>query len=333
MKIAFFETQIWEKEFLEKNLKGHKIKFISEPLNENNLEIVKDFEVISVFIYSKVGKNVLDKMKKLKLVTTRSMGFDHIDIKECKKRKVRVCNVPAYGENTVAEHAFALLLSLSRKIHLSHLRKLSNDFCIDGLMGFDLQGKTLGVIGAGKIGKHTIRIARGFEMKVLVYDRHEDDFLAKQLGFEYVKIDTLLKKSDIISIHVPYSKENHHMLDNSAFKKMKKGVIIINTARGALIDSSALLNALDKGIVAGAGLDVIEGENLIKEEKEILHGAKDRKEMNLLTKDHELLRRDNVVFTPHIAFYSKEALNKIMEKTISSINAFIRKKMDETFII
>ncbi len=333
MKIVFFEIQGWEISEIKSKLKGHDVKIFSEPLNLDNLDRAKDAEIISVFIYSKINKKIIDKLKKVKLITTRSMGYDHIDVKECKKKKIKVCVVPTYGENTVAEHAFALLLALSRKVHQSYLRKLANDFCIDGLMGFDLQGKTLGVIGAGKIGKHVIRIARGFEMNVLVNDRHEDDFLAEQLGFKYASLVEVLKKSDVISLHVPYSKENHHMIDASSFEKMKKGVILINTARGPLIDSSALLNALDKKIVSGVGLDVIEGENLIREEREILHHEKNRKDLELLAKDHELLRRDNVVFTPHIAFYSKEALEKIIKKTVENILGFKKNGLDKESVV
>ena len=192
----------------------------------------------------------------------------------------------------------------------------------------------MGVIGAGRIGKHVIRIARGFEMNVLVYDRHPDILFAKQIGFEYVKIEDVLKKSDIVTLHIPYFKENYHFINKKRIGLMKKGVILINTARGAIIDTSALVEALDNGKVAGAGLDVIEGENLIKEEREFLQGGKTRKELELLAKDHELFRRENVVFTPHIAFYSKEALDRIIDKTIENIKVFEKGKIDkESFVV
>src|SRR3989344_5004253 len=176
MKIAFFETHDWERPLLKKNLNGHGLVFFENELNENNVKEVSDCEVISVFVYSKLDKKIINKLKKTKAIVTRSTGFDHIDLKECKKKKIKIYNVPSYGENTVAEHAFALLLSLSRKIHKSYLKMLKHDHSIDGLKGFDLKGKTIGVIGAGKIGLHVIKIARGFGMNVIVFDPQQNSF-------------------------------------------------------------------------------------------------------------------------------------------------------------
>ncbi|MEK6854694.1 MAG: hydroxyacid dehydrogenase [Nanoarchaeota archaeon] len=333
MKIAFFDIQGWERPILKRGIKKHSLKFFHEPITLDNIKSIQQYDAVSVFIYSKINKEILQKLPKLKLIITRSTGFDHIDVKECKKRKILVYNIPSYGENTVAEHTFALILALSRKIHLSYLRTLRNDFSIEGLKGFDLKGKTLGVVGAGKIGKHVIRIARGFEMNVLVYDHHEDEFLAEQLGFKYVQLNKLLKDSDIVTLHVPYLKENHHFINKNTLKLMKKGAILINTSRGAIIDTGALIDALDKKILAGAGLDVLEGEELIKEEKQLLYDKKSISKLQEIVKDHILLAKDNVVFTPHIAFYSQEALERIIEKTIQYINDFSMKKIDKECLI
>ncbi|MDA3839461.1 MAG: hydroxyacid dehydrogenase [Patescibacteria group bacterium] len=327
MKIAFFEIKGWEKKYLNKQLKGHNVTYYEEVLNENNVSKVKNFDIVSVFIYSKVDKKVISGLPKLKLITTRSTGFDHIDLKEAKKRKIPVCNVPSYGENTVAEHTFALILSLSRNIHKSYLRSTQKDFSIDGLKGFDLKGKTLGIVGAGKIGMHVIRMARAFSMRVIVFDVNQDTFLADVLGFEYGTFDEVLQQSDIISLHAPYNKHTHHMINMDNIKIIKKGAILINTSRGGLVDIDALITALDKKILAGAGLDVIEGEELIKEEKQLLYDKAKIESLGYLIKDHILLNKDNVVFTPHIAFYSQEALERILETTAENIDSYLDEKI------
>lgn len=329
MKITFIQVKPWEKPIIKRKLKGSRIVFLDEPLTEENISKIKDSEIISIFIATKLSKNIIAKLPKLKFVATRSTGFDHIDIKECKKRKITVTNIPTYGENTVAEHTFALILALSRKVHESHLRRLRNDFSIEGLKGFDLKDKTMGVIGAGNIGKHVIRIARGFEMNVLASDRHEDPFLAEEMNFKYVSFKELVEKSDIVSLHVPYSKENHHMINSNTLKKMKKGAILINTSRGGLVDTEALIRALKSGHLSGAGLDVVEGEELIKEEKELLHHEKNSQALRQLAEDHILLSLPNVVFTPHIAFYSQEALERIIYQTIENIRDFINGEVDK----
>ncbi len=322
-KIAFFEIKGWEKKFLKKRLEKHRLEFYNEPLKLENAKKIKDLEIVSVFIYSKINRQILQGLSKLKLIATRSTGFDHIDLRVSKQSKIAVCNVPFYGENTVAEHTFALILSLSRNIHKSYMRTMRADFSIEGLRGFDLEGKTLGVIGAGHIGLHVIKMAKGFGMKVLAYDVHQDKFLAEVLGFEYVSLEEVLKKSDIITLHTPYNKFTHHLINKDTIKLIKRGALLINTSRGGIVDTEALIEALDKKILSGAGLDVLEGEDLIKEEKQLLYDPKKLKALGSLVKDHILLRKDNVVFTPHIAFYSQEALERILETTAKNIINFL----------
>jgi D-lactate dehydrogenase len=330
MKIAFFEIKGWEKKFLKNNLKGYSLEFFSQPLSMKNVKKAKDFSVVSVFIYSKINKNILKKLPKLKLITTRSTGFDHINLKECRKRKIIVCNVPYYGENTVAEHTFGLILSLSRHIHKSYVRTLRGNFSIEGLTGFDLKGKTMGIVGGGHIGLHVARMARGFGMNVLVYDIKKQNFLAEVIGFKYMPLDGLLKESDIISLHVPYNKHTHHLINKKNIKKIKKGAILINTARGGVVDTNALLYALENKILAGAGLDVIEGEELIKEEHQLLHKTKNPEKWRTMVRNHRIFRMDNVVFTPHNAFNSKEALERILGTTSQNILAFLSKHPQNT---
>ncbi|MCD6477551.1 MAG: hydroxyacid dehydrogenase [Candidatus Aenigmarchaeota archaeon] len=320
MKIAFFETKKWERNFLKRKLKNHKIKFFEERLNPDNVEEIKNFDVISVFIYSKINKTILQRLPKLKLITTRSTGYDHIDLKECKKKGITVCNVPFYGENTVAEHTFGLILSLSRNICKSYIRTINGNYSTEGLKGFDLKDKTLGVMGAGHIGLHVIRIAKGFGMNVLAYDVKQDMLLSEVLGFKYVSLGELLKKSDIITLHVPHNKYTHHLINRKNIKLVKRGAILINTSRGAVVETEALIEGLNKKILHGVGLDVIEGEEVIKEEK--LLEEKKREYMKDLIKN-QLLNRENVVFTPHIAFYSQEALERILETTTKNINSFV----------
>ncbi|MBD3245281.1 MAG: hydroxyacid dehydrogenase [Candidatus Moranbacteria bacterium] len=322
MKIAFFEIKKWEKDFIKKLIKAERIDFSKETINKENLEKFKETRIISVFIYSKIDKAVLDKLPNLGFISTRSTGFDHIDIKECKKRGIKVANVPFYGENTVAEHTFALILSLSRNIHKSYLKTQHRDFSLEGLRGFDLKGKTLGVIGGGRIGLHVVRMAKSFGMKVKVFDIKQDSFLAEVLDFEYIDFDEILSKSDIISLHVPYNKHTHHMINRDNIEKIKKGALLINTARGKIVETEALIEALDKGILSGAGLDVLEDEEFIQEDKQLLYDKEKVDKLGSIVKDHILINMENVVFTPHIAFFSTEALERILKTTALNIQAF-----------
>jgi D-lactate dehydrogenase len=323
MRIALFEVNEWEEKYLENKLKDHFLKFSTEPLNSENAGQIKDFDAVSVFIYSKIDEQTIKEIPTLKLVVTRSTGFDHIDLEACEKQGITVCNVPSYGENTVAEHTFALILSISRNICKSCLKRFEHDFSIEGLKGFDLKGKTIGVIGTGQIGLHVIRIAKGFGMNVIAYDVRQDRLLSEVLGFEYASLDDLLAKSDIITLHVPHIKSTHHLINKDTLKLVKKGAILINTARGAIVDTEALIEALDNKTLVGAGLDVVEGEELIKEEKQLLHESKNVEVLNSFVREHILLDKENVIFTPHIAFYSQEALERILDTTVQSIAAFV----------
>lgn len=283
-----------------------------------------------MFIYSRINGQIIRQIPSLKLIVTRSTGFDHIDLEECRKGGITVCNVPSYGENTVAEHTFALILSLSRNICRTCVRRLGYDFSIEGLKGFDLKGKTIGVVGAGRIGLHVIRISKGFGMNVLAYDAYQNKLLSEVLEFEYVPLEELLKESDIITLHVPYNKSTYHLINKDTLKLVKKGAILINTSRGSVVDTEALIEALDKKTLGGVGLDVIEGEELVKEEKQLLYDPKNLEVLSNLVKSHILLSRDNVIFTPHIAFYSQEALERILETTVQNITSFISGKTQNT---
>lgn len=324
MKIAFFEIEEWEKKMLEKKFEKHDSYFELEHLTEENAHLYRDVEILSVFIYSELTKAVLEKLPKLKLITTRSTGYDHIDLAYAAHKGITVCNVPEYGTHTVAEHTFALILSLSRKIIESTERTKKGNFDMSGLTGFDLHGKTLGIIGVGNIGKTVSKIAHGFSMKVLAYTHHPDDKVAKQLGLTFVPLEQLFAQSDIVSLHVPYTKETHHLINKDNITQFKKGSLLINTARGGLIETEAILTGLDAQILSGAGIDVLEEECQIREERQLLT-KNFLKECDIKTQllNHVLLTRDDVIVTPHNAFNSKEALHTILTVTVQNIQAFM----------
>ncbi len=322
-KIVIFEVNKEEKNYLKSKLKNHKLVFLKSDLNEKNVHFYKDCEIIVIFVNSQINKYILDKMNNLKLIATRSTGFDQIDINECKQRKITVCNVPFYGMNTVAEFTFGLILALSRNIHKTIERTKSDNFNTNGLEGFDLKGKTIGVIGPGHIGKHVMRYAKAFEMKILTTSHHKDEHIEKEFSCKFVTLDKLLKNSDIITIHAPLNKETTHLINLKNINKIKRGAYLINTARGEIVETKALLYALDRNILAGAALDVLEGE---EEMKEHTQGRINDLNNKILEENHRLLKKRHVIITPHIAFYTKEALKRIWDTTIDNINAFNKKR-------
>lgn len=328
MKIAFVEMKdVWEREFVKSKVaQSHEVVFFDEPA-QDCLKDLREVEVLSVFINSRVDGKHMQLLPNLKCIATRSTGFDHIDLGAAKEKGITVCNVPTYGENTVAEHTFALILSLSRNLRKAYLRTIQNDFSLDGLMGFDLKGKTIGVVGTGHIGLHLIRMATGFGMKVLAFDVKEQKFLSEIMGFEYVPLEELLKKSDIVSLNVPYLPSTKHLINKKTIRLIKKGAVLVNTARGGLIDTDALVMALDEGILSGAGLDVLEEEEFLLEEKRLLQGTAETEDhwrkLQTTLKNHVLLHRENVIYTPHMAFYSREAVQRILDTTVDNIRSFI----------
>lgn len=327
MKIGFFEIEPWEKDLIKKAFPKDQIIFSSSKLNSKNAEKYSDLDVISIFIYSQIDQKLLDKMPKLKLVTTRSTGYDHIDTKSCAKRNIVVCNIPTYGENTVAEQTFALILSLSRKMPQCLERTRKGSFDLTGLRGFDLRGKTLGVIGTGNIGKHVIRIAKGFEMNIMAFDAFPNPQLAKEMEFNYYPLDKVLKESDIVTLHVPYLPQTHHLINKNKIALMKKDAILINTSRGGIVETDALVQALKSGKLGGAGLDVLEGECDILEETQLVKKSfSGNCDLKTLLENHILMDMPNVIITPHNAFNTHEALMRILNTTIDNIRLAMNKK-------
>jgi D-lactate dehydrogenase len=322
MKKAFFEMTAADEDFLWRHIDKSETFSTGGPFDQK-LPDSKQCEILSVFINSDLNENALRALPALRFIATRSTGHDHISLDYCRTHGITVSNVPVYGDNTVAEHTFALILALSRKVIQSHNRARAGDFSPTGLQGFDLRNKTLGVVGTGHIGVHVIRIARGFMMKVIALDSRPDKRLADALDFDYVdSLDTLLAASDIVTLHAPLLPSTHHLINRENIWRMKKGALLINTARGGLVDTDSLLEALDAGHCAGAGLDVFEGETLVKEEQQLLSNQYNIEELRTVVKNLVLLRRENVVVTPHIAFNSTEALERILLTTIQNIQAF-----------
>jgi D-lactate dehydrogenase len=308
MKIVFFGLEKDKQNIFLSSLGDAELYFYEEKLDENSVEKAKDAEIISLFVNSNVDKNIIDALPNLKFIATRSTGFDHIDCEYAKTKGIKVSNVPAYGSETVAEFAFALLLTLSRKVREANnaLKENGSYFTPKNTQGFDLDKKTLGVIGTGKIGKNVIHIARGFNMNVLAYDLYPDINFAKENNFAYKTLEEVLSQSDIVTLHAPYTKENHHLINKNNISLFKKGAYLINTARGELVETEALVEALEDRTIAGAGLDVLEGENEFKKGDTI-----------------PMLEMPNVVMTPHIAFNTCEAEARIMQTTVENIQGFI----------
>lgn len=334
MRIAFFEVDKFEekiikKEFKKAYLKGFDFEIIKEPLNFRTIKRVHKNDIVSVFIYSKLDKKLIGELKKknVNFIATRSTGFNHIDLKACKKAGITVSNVPCYGAVTVAEYTFALMLSISRKIIEAQRRVKKGDFSLEGLRGFDLQGKTLGVIGTGRIGREVVRIAKGFEMNVLCFDAYINKEVEKEA--KYVKLEELLKKSDIITLHLPLFKSTYHILNKDNIPLIKKGAVLINTARGELIETEALINALDSGRISYAGLDVLEGEKALKSYEE-LENVKDAEQLRKSLKSLHLIKRDNVIVTGHNAFNTNEAIERIVKTTINNIISYVKGKPENT---
>lgn len=321
MRIVFFEVAHWEKDFIS-NLFPNAV-LTDEVLDENTVDKYSDSEIISTFIYSKLNKQILEKLTDLKFIATRSTGFDHIDLNVCREKNILISNVPEYGSNTVAEHTFALILSLTRKIYQAINQTRNLDFDHAKLTGIDLMGKTLGIIGLGKIGENVLRIAVGFQMNVKVYTRHHEEKLLAEFPFEYVELDNLISTSDIVTLHLPLTAETQHIINNRNIMNFKKGSYLINTARGGLVETEAILKGIDRGILDGVGLDVLEEEEDLKEELAVMAASEKEKDLKTLVLNHVLINHPKVLITPHNAFNSVEAIERIDKTTKENIEGFV----------
>lgn len=322
-KIVFYEANETDKIQLSVGLANtdHHWVFESSPLTLETTDA--DAEVVSVFVgHSHVTGEVMDRMPKLKLIATRSTGFDHIDLAAADERGITVVNVPSYGENTVAEHAFTLLLALARRLPQTLETTKDGIYSPNELSGFDLKGKTLGIIGMGRIGQHSARIGRGFGMEVIGFDVFEKPEIADEIGFRYAPLDEVTSTADVLTLHTPLNPESTHLINTETLAKMKQGAILINTARGELVDTQALIAALESGHLAGAGLDTVEGERFLNEQIEVntvLDNKTTKEALINLAETETLLRMPHVVVTPHSAYNTLEAVGRINATTTDNI--------------
>ena len=335
MNILFFDVRDEELGMLNSFCQGHICELINEPLDERTIisDSMKNAEVVSCFTFSRVSAEVLKQFPNLKLIALRSVGFDHIDIDYCKTNNIQVVNSFGYGNVTVAEFAFGLILDVSRKVSRACMNLKNEHLNRDVYSGYELNGKKIGIIGTGAIGAEVIRIAKGFNMEILAYDIYPKQELVEKYRVKYLPLDELLKNSDVISLHSPLTEENFHMINEEKIKLMKPNVVIINTARGELIDSKALYEALSENRIFGAGLDVLESENMLMHPEPIV-------DFDYLTNDYikqtlvneRLLKLHNVVVTPHIAYNTKEAQDRILHITIDNITAFSKGELKNSVI-
>ncbi|MCL4375873.1 hydroxyacid dehydrogenase [Candidatus Parvarchaeota archaeon] len=314
MKIVFTDVSDFEYPLISKFAADNKDLTVEIYKEDVNKLQDKDFDtdMLSVFINSKISTDLIARFTKLKFIFTRSTGFDHIDIQACKEKGIKVCNVPDYGSQTVAEFTFFLMLSLFRKINFS------NNNGVKFSRGKELYGKTIGIVGAGKIGNNVGRIAKSFEMNTIYYNRSRSDYL-EGLGAKKVELEDLLKDSDVVTIHVPLNEGTFHLINRENIKLMRKDAVIINTARGAVLETDAVIEALDSKRIGGVALDVIEGEEFSGREMEIIR-KKENYDVLKNVLERSLLRNfENAILTPHIAYDTEEALSRIIESTCDNI--------------
>lgn len=314
VKIAFFDSKNYDKESFNDHNKmyNYEITYFESKLNSETASLTKGFDVVCIFVNDKADANTLKTLEEngVKVLALRCAGYNNVDIEH--KGKLKIVHVPQYSPYAVAEHAVGLLLSINRKLYKSYQRTRKYNFSLDGLLGFDIHGKTVGVIGTGRIGKAFISIMKGFGTNVIAYDTYPNEQASKELDFKYVDLDTLYKESDIISLHCPLFKETEKMINRDSISKMKVGVIIINCSRGKLINTNDLVKKLSEGKIGGVGLDVYEDEEAF-----FL-----RDMSNSYVRDTNLsilLSMPNVFITSHQAFFTREALNKIASDTLENI--------------
>jgi len=324
MNIAMFETEEWERQACMHLEPHHRVRYVAEPLDPRNAADFSDAEVASPFVNSRLDASVLSHFPRLKLIATRSTGYDHIDLQYCAKHGIVVSNVPDYGDSTVAEHVFALLLAVARKLVDAVERTRRGRFTQTGLRGFELRDRMIGVVGTGRIGLRVIEIARGFGMNVLCCDLQPNKEAATRLNFAYTTLDQLLSDADVVTLHVPATSGTHRLLSDREFSRMKPGAILINTARGNIVDVEAMVRALADGRLRAAGLDVLPQEPLIREEAAIFHkdAIREAEDFKALVANHVLLRFPNVIVTPHNAYNTDAALERIIATTVANIEAF-----------
>lgn len=320
MNVAMYSSKQYDRDYFQAINKsyGHQLDFFDFRLNKKTAVMAEGYEAVCIFVNDEADEVVLKELHDLgvKIIALRCAGFNNVDLDAAKKLGLTVVRVPAYSPESVAEHTVGLMMTLNRRIHRAYQRTRDANFSLEGLTGFNMYQRTAGVIGTGKIGIAVIRILKGFGMNILVHDPYQNQ-MAIDLGAKYVDLDTLYAQSDVITLHCPMTPENHHMINNESFKKMKDGVMLINTSRGGLLDSKAAIHAVESGKIGSLGMDVYENEHdLFFEDKsnDIIHDDVFRR----LSSCH------NVLFTGHQAFLTEEALRSIADITLNNITTLAK---------
>lgn len=316
MKVAVFSTKSYDKEFLN-NVKGDQnLVYYEAQLNADTVNLTQGFDAVCIFVNDRCDADIIGKLKQngIRFITLRCAGFNNVDLQAAKEAGIKVARVPAYSPEAVAEHAVALIMTLNRKTHKAYLRIKENNYSLERLTGFNIHGKTVGVIGTGHIGQAFIRIMKGFGTRIVAYDPYPTD-LVREMGVEYTDMETLLSESDIISLHCPLTKENHHLINSDSIAKMKDNVMLINTSRGGLLDTKATIKGLKTQKIGYLGIDVYEQEeHLFYQDlsEEII-------EDDTIAR---LMSFPNVIMTAHQGFFTKEALTEIALVTMTNLRAF-----------
>jgi len=326
MKIAFFELEGWEEPRLRKEFVGQDLFLTREALTAENARGVRDVEVASIFIGSRVDRAVLDELPNLKAIVTRSAGVDHIDVEACRERGISVYNVPDYGPDTIAEHTLMLILMLARRVKELELALRKPEFKPVEMRGWELKGKTIGVVGTGRIGSRVAKLALALGMRVLAYDVVRNEELERTHGVQYVDLDTLLSSSDVITLHLPLTPQTRYLINRGNIRKVKRGALLVNTARGELVEVEALIEALDEGLLAGAALDVVEGEWVFSDAwRKAMNRALNQEQHRKALLALKLASYPNVILTPHVAYNTWEAVERIWDAVIATVKKITEK--------
>ncbi len=315
-KIAFFSTQSYDRTFFQDADTSHSFEFFETRLKANTADLAKGFDGVCVFVNDKVDEQVLERLAGIGvgLVALRCAGFNNVDLKAAEKHNIRIMRVPAYSPEAVAEHAMALIMSLARKIHKAYVRVREGNFSLERLTGFTIHGKTIGVVGTGKIGQAFVRIAKGFGANVIAYDKYPSDD-TRDMGVAYMDLDELLAKSDIVSLHCPLTPETHHIMNSKTLAKMKKGAMLVNTSRGKLVDTAAVIESLKDNHLGSLAIDVYE-----QEEKLFFRDLSE-----LIIPDDQIARLmlfPNVLITAHQGFFTRESLEEITRTTLQNFDDY-----------
>jgi D-lactate dehydrogenase len=324
-KLAFFDVDEKEQAILSKEFAGEKtfeLRFNQKSLDKHTACIAKEAGGIGIFIQSKTTHEVLDHLPMVKVIATMSTGFDHIDLNACKARNITVCNVPSYGDNTVAEYAFSLILALARKLKQTLERMERGLFSRTGLMGMDIKGKTLGLVGTGRIGSHMARLGWAFGMKVIAYDVRSDVALKEKYGVQFMSLEEVLEQADIISLHVPYLPSTHHLINAERLRLLKPTALLINTSRGKVVDTKAVAAALREDRLGGVALDTFEGEDIWIEEEFLKRDDLPAITLREAMESFSIMHSERAILTPHNAFNTREALERILITSAENLKAY-----------